>query len=167
MPIININGTNVPIPDQGGSPAWGQSIIQAFQLIAEALTVSVGPADVPPQVYVLSSNANTNLEIPNLSFSTTTVRGAVISYYVYRTTSDTTVTESGEIVVSYNADCPVNNKWNISREFTGGDQNNSGQGARCTFDITDVGQVRISTTLLSGTGYEGYISFSAKAILES
>lgn len=107
----------------------------------------------------MSSNVNTNIDLPNLSFPTSTVRGAFISYAVYRNTSTTTVTESGNLIVNYNPTAAIGQKWEISNDFIG--------DANVSFNITDVGQVQFSSTLLAGTGHNGTITYQAKAVLQS
>lgn len=157
MPIVNIQGTNINFPNSGDSPNWSAAVDQFAVAVAAALASFVGPADIPPQTYVMVSNANTNVSLPNLSFSTTTVQGAIINYSVYRNTNINTATETGEIIINYNATNPVNNKWEISREHAG--------DSFVTISITDVGQVQFSSPALAGTSFNGKITYQARAIL--
>ena len=110
----------------------------------------------------MTSNANTNVSLPNLSFSTTNVVGAIIDYSVFRNTTGSgavTETQTGSIVINYNATNPTGNLWEISDEHVG--------IANTTFSITDVGQVQFSTIAITGTGYNGFVTYQAKAILQS
>lgn len=154
-----MQGTPISIPDSGQSPNWSAGVIEAFQAIAAALAQFTGAFDVPPQVFTLTSNVNTNIDLPNLAFPTSVVRGAEISYTVFRTTSTTTVAEEGSLQVIYNPDNSIGNKWEISRDYTG--------DAKVTFNITDVGQIQFSSALIAGINHEGTISFQAKAILQT
>jgi hypothetical protein len=156
---ISIQGTTINIPSSGESPNWSPAIIEAFQAIAQALTQVVGAFDISPQTYIMTSNSNTNVDIPNLSFPTSTVRGAFIKYTVYRNTTLTTVVEAGTIYVEYNPSASVGQKWSITREYVG--------DAKVTFNITDVGQVQFSSTALTGSTHNGIISYSAQALLQS
>jgi hypothetical protein len=156
---IQVNGTIVNFPASGESPNWSSAVIQFAQLVAAALAFSVGPFDVPPQVYVMTSNANTNVNLPNLTFPTSTVRGAIVIYSVFRSTNLSTVSETGQIYVNYNPTFPVGKKWEISNDHVG--------NANSSFTILDVGQLQFSTTLLAGTGFSGTITYQAKAILQS
>ena len=156
---ITINGTTIQFPASGQSPNYAPAIIEFAQLVEAALNSFVGPFDIPPQVFVMTSNANTNVNLPNLAFPTSVVRGAIISYSVYRQTDSLVITETGEIVVDYNQTNPVGNKWEINKDFVG--------DAQTTFNITDVGQMQFSTSLMTGINFVGSISYQAKAILTS
>lgn len=155
---INIQGTIVNIPTSGDSPNWAPAITLAFQLIANALQAFVGPFDVSPQVYVMVSNVNTNANLPNLAFPTSEVRGAFIRYSAFRMTTTDTVSETGNIIVTYNPDGPIGQKWEISRDYDG--------DAQITFNVTDVGQIQFSTTLLPGASHTGAITYVAQALLQ-
>lgn len=156
MPAINIGGSIIQFPDSGTSPNWAEAIIQFAQVVENSLANVAGPFDIPPQQYIMVSNANTNVDIPNLEFPVSEVRGAFIRYSVFRTTSTTTVAESGTIELIYNPDGSVGNKWERSREYTG--------DAQVTFAVSDTGQVNFSSALLSGTGHAGTIVYTAKAL---
>ena len=75
---------------------------------------------------------------------------------MYRNTSSTTVTETGNLLLTYNEANTVGSKWQLSRDFVG--------NANVSITITDAGQIQITTTALSGTGYNGFISFSGRAL---
>lgn len=108
----------------------------------------------------MTSNANTNVDLPNLSFPTANVQGAIISYSVYRNTAaPTTITETGTLMINYNSTFGSGLKWEISREYIG--------DAQVTFNVTDVGQVQFSSALISGSGHNGKIVYQAKAILQT
>jgi len=163
MPIININGINVSVPDSGTSPNWSSSIIQAIELIAEALTISAGPFDIPPQNFVMTSNVNTNVPIPNLEFPVSAVQGSIIFYGVQRSTNSTKVSQSGILILNYDPTQSPGNLWQITDEFA----SSSSSGADITFTVSDVGQLQFSTTSISGTGHQGTINFRALAVLNS
>lgn len=158
IPII-IQGTTVNFPASGDSPNWAPAVIQFAQLVSAALSFFVGPFDIPPQTFVMVANVNNNVNLPNLSFPTTQVKGAIISYSVFRSTNTNTVSETGTIYVNYNPTFPVNQKWEINKDFIG--------NANITFNITDVGQIQFSTTSLAGTSFAGSITYQAKAILKN
>jgi len=158
IPII-IGGTTINIPSSGESPNWAPAIIEAFQAIQNTLNSFAGPYDVPSQIFVMTSNANTNVSLPNLTFPSSNVQGAIITYSVYRNTSSVTATETGQIFINYNATNPTNSKWEISQELVG--------DAQVSFNITDIGQVQFSSVLLAGTAHNGIISYQAKSITNS
>lgn len=160
MPSINIRDTVINFPDSGTSPNWAPAVIAFAQAVEDALNLLVGSADVSPQNYTIDAfNPVTSQNIPNLLFSTSIVRAAFIRYSVYRTTSLSTVTETGTIIVVYNASNPVSNKWEIIQYKTG--------DASISFAITDTGQMQFTTTTLAGTGHAGKIAFAAQALLQS
>lgn len=156
---INIQGTLINFPSSADSPNWAEALIQFAQAVELALSTVVGPFDIPPQIYVMTANVNTNVPLPGLSFPTSNVQGALIEYTIFETTNTNTASEFGTIEVTYNPNGPVNNKWDISREFTG--------SSPVTFTITDTGQVQFSSTALPGINFQGTIGFTAKALLNS
>lgn len=157
---ITIGGTVIDFPSSAQSPNWAPGIIQFAQAVESALSTVVGPADIPAQTLNIDSyNPGTDVIIPNLSFSTTSVLSANIRYSVIRTTSMTTVAEAGNISIVYNSTNPVNSKWEIERDYVG--------NASISFTITDAGQVKFSTTTLSGSSHTGTISYAATALLAS
>jgi hypothetical protein len=156
---ITINGTIVNFPSSGDSPNWSPAVIQFAQLVAAALQFSFGPFDIPPQTYTMTSNVNTNVALPNLAFPPSEVQGAIINYCVFRNTNSTVASETGQIFVNYNSSFPTGQKWEISTNHVG--------IAQITFSISDVGQVQFSTTSITGTGYTGFITYQASAILNN
>lgn len=157
-PIV-IQGTTIQFPLSGNSPDWSPAIILFAQLVAKALSGVVGPFDVSPQVFDMTANVNTNVNLPNLAFPTSAVRGAFIRYSVFRQTSSASGSETGMLIVTYNANNPVNQKWEMIRDFTG--------NASITFNITDTGQIQFSTTVLAGTSHVGNIAYTAQALQNS
>lgn len=160
MPRIIIAGTPIDIPNTGAAPVYSEPIIKAFQAIEEALSGVVSTGDISKQSYTLTASQNpaANVTITGLAFATSAVRAAVIRYSVFRSTTTSSVAESGQIYVNYNASRPVNQKWEFSQDYTG--------DASITFDITDDGQVRFTTTAIAGTNHTGLITFTAQAFLQ-
>lgn len=156
---ITISGTTIQFPGSGQDPNWASAVVQFAQLVADALSIVVGPFDVFPQIFTLVSNVNTNVNITNLSFPTSNVRAAFIKYTAYRNTNSTTVTEAGNIIIVYNPSNSVGSKWSLNQVFTG--------DASITFNVTDTGQVQFSTTSIAGTSHVGSITYSATALLNA
>lgn len=160
MPTIEIQGTEIEFPNTSSSPDWSEAVIQFAQAVEEALASVVGAFDVAPQALVIDAyNPGTNVDIPSLSFPTSSVRSAFIRYAVFRDTSSTSAYESGELLVVYNPDGPINNKWEVGQRLLG--------DGKITFNVTDTGQVRFSTTALAGSDHTGKLTFVAQAILQS
>jgi len=159
MPTITISGTPIEFPNTATSPDWSESVIQFAEAVELALQSAIGEFDVPPQVFTLPNNVNTNLDLPNLSFSTTEVRSVTIEFAVFRST-DSNITEAkGRLNMLFDDD---SNNWLLQREDDVGNIT-----SEVTFNVTNQGQVQISTTSLVGTNYQGVISYSAEALQKS
>jgi len=156
MPLITVSGTPIQFPDEASSPSWAEAVIQFCQVVANSINSVVGPYDVAPQQFVIDSYNPGSADIPNLAFSTSTVRAAYIRYSVYRTTNSTTVSETGQMIIVYNPNNPVGNKWEIAKDRVG--------DASISFSVDDTGQFSFTTTALSGINHSGNITFSAQAL---
>lgn len=152
--VVTIQGTPIEFPTTGESPNWAPAIVEFAQATQEALEVSVAPGDISSRVVVLTSEINALVPITGLSFSSGTVRAAVVSYSVIRISDTQTKAESGNILVLYN-----DTGWSISRDYFG--------DADCTFNISPGGQLLITTPAIGGTYSSGSISFSAKALKQT
>lgn len=160
MPTLIIAGTVIDFPNTSASPQWAPGIVQFAEVVTEVLSSLVGSFDVVPQQFILDTVPNSvDTAITNLSFSTTEVRSALISYAIYRNTNTTTVTEAGQLNIVYNESESVGQKWQMLRE--------SDSDALVVFSIDDGGQVFINTTALGGVSYNGFVSYSAKALQNS
>lgn len=158
--LINIAGTPIQFPTSAQSPNWAQAVTDFAKAVEGALSSYVGPYDIPPQVLNIdASNPASNIDLPNLAFPTSTVRSAFIRYAVFRQTDTVTVAESGNLQVVYNPANPVNNKWEIARDYVG--------DASVTFTISDIGQVKYSTATIAGSSHTGQITYVAQSILQS
>lgn len=160
MPIINIQGTVINFPDSAASPQWAEAIDQFAVAVEGALSSVVGAFDVSAQALIIDPyNPGTDIDIVALSFPISSVRSAFIRYAVFRSTTLTQAYESGELLIVYNPNGPINNKWEIAQRLVG--------DGKITFSITDAGQVRFSTTALSGSNHSGKLTFVAQSILQS
>lgn len=164
MPKITIKGTIIDLPSSGASPNWSTGIIEAFQAIADAVNSVTGTYDVAPQVQNIdANNASSNIELNNLIFPSVDVRAVTVYYTVYRKTDASgppdgqEVTESGTLELNYNNARPVTQKWELVR---------SGQSdASIDFNVTDLGQIRFTTTALTGINHTGIVAYRAISIL--
>lgn len=157
MPQINIRGTIIDFPDSAESPNWAPAVIQFAEEVAAALDLIIGPFDVAPQVLNIDAyNPGVNVNLPNLAFSTTQVRGAIVNYSVFRQTDSNKAAESGLFIIVYNPDGPVNNKWAIAQQKV--------NDASISFSITDNGQFQFTTTSIAGLNHTGRVTYYAKAL---
>lgn len=159
MPQLIINGTVIDLPESAESPNWAPAIIQFAEAVTAGLAIAIGTYDVAPQAFTIDAfNSATDVDITNLSFPTANVRAVFIHYSVYRTTDSATAYEAGDMIAMYNPGNPVNQKWALSHgNKTGGD-------GQLTFNVTDNGQFRFSTTPLAGANHQGKIIFDARSL---
>lgn len=157
---INISGTLIDLPSSSASPNWSPAIIEAFQAIADALAAFTGPFDVPPQVQPLDAyNPGINIDMQNANFPTSDVRSVELIYAVYRQTDSSNATEAGTLRAVYNANNPINQKWEVSR---------IGQGdALIDFNFLDTGVVQFTTQAIAGANHAGTLTFQAKSLLQN
>lgn len=167
MPVINIQGTPINFPDSAASPNWAPAVIQFAQLVANALSAVIGAYDVSPQVFILDpfNPTSSPTNVPSLSFPTTNVRAAFIKYSVFRTTSTTTSYQAGNIIVVYNPNNSVGNKWELIRDTVGKDSVSYPEDIY--FTITDAGQVQFTTNALPGINHVGRLTYTAQALVQS
>jgi hypothetical protein len=158
--IITIQGTVIAFPTSGEPQNWSEPVVDFATAVEGALAGIVGPADIAPQLLDISAfNPGTDINLPNLAFSTSVVRGAFIRYAVYRTTSTTTVAEAGYITIVYNPTNPSGFNWETANTHVG--------DAQVSITVTDTGQVQISTAALSGINHSGTCTYAAQALLQT
>lgn len=160
MPKITIAGTVIDFPESSQSPNWAPAIIQFAKTVEDALSVVVGSYDVGFQTLNIDAyNPGININIQNLSFSTSVVRSFEVVYSVFRTASaPTTIAyETGVLRAVYNPNNPINNKWEISTEKTG--------DGKIKLIVTDLGQVQFTTEQIGTINHTGTLSFKATALL--
>lgn len=153
---VVINGTTYSIPQQGENPPWGEDLSDVLNAIVTVLNSSVGSADILTTSFTVANNQSSAANVTGLSFDTTEVRSAIISYSIYRSTSLSELSECGHIFATYKSTA---NSWEFTPVGTG--------DAGVTFSITSAGQVQYTSTNLSGTSYVGKLKFSAKAFLQT
>lgn len=159
MPTITILGTPVNFPNTGRSPVWSETVIQFAELVEEALSGLTSTGDIAKQAFILNSSHNSasDVVLTGLSFNVATVRAAFVRYAVYReVTQPNSASESGEITLIYNANNPVNQKWQPMQERVG--------DASISFTVDDNGQFTFTTTSIGTGTHSGFILFTAQAL---
>lgn len=157
MPLLVINGTPINFPNSAASPDWSPAVISFAESVTSALNNIVGTYDVVAQQFNLTPVPfSVVTPITNLAFSTAEVISAIIEYAVYRNTNTTTLSEAGTLTVVYNVTNMTGEKWQMLRE--------TDSDASVIFTIDDSGQVYINTTTISGTSYNGFISYRARTL---
>lgn len=158
---ITIQGTEIEFPESGESPDWGEAVEEFAIAVEGALDGVAGAFDVSPQVMNIDAYNPTSsaTDVSNLSFSTATVRAAVINIAVSRQTNTTKATEISVLQIVYNSSNSIGSKWEMTRECTG--------DGSITYTITDAGQIQFETATVSGSSHTGILSYSARALLNS
>jgi len=152
MPKKLIIGTDeFEFPEQGDSPDWAEQVTDWATAVTEALTTVQQPNDILTQAALIANLQTTPASIPGFSFDTSEVVAINAEYIVIRRTVSPAVNmvESGFLSGNFDG-----TNWTISRRQQG--------EAGIEFSITPGGQVQYTSTDISGTSYEGVISFKAK-----
>lgn len=163
IPII-IGDQTILFPNSAASPDWSQAIIAFAQAVAKTTSATAGPYDIPATTFTINNSASAT-NITGLSFQTPTagspaaigVSSAQIRYGVYQTTSTQTLTETGIINVSYNPENP-SGIWDISQI------SNDTSNSLLVFSILDSGQMQYTNGTVTGSNYQGFITFAAQSL---
>lgn len=153
---LTINGETYQFPSNGDSPSWGESITDWAQAITNAVNSAVGNGDIIQTVVTINNNQTSSTNVGGLVFDTSTVRGAIVDYSIYRTTSSVELVEVGTMYLSYKS---VANTWELC-------QVGMSTTAGVTFTVSPSGQVLYTSDNQSGTSYTGTMSFRARALLQ-
>lgn len=156
---ITIAGQVITFPGVNQDPNWAQAIVEFAQAVAEALEATVGTYDVVPQIYTMTANSNSNVDIPALSFPTGQVQATNVRYSIFRQTTTNSEAETGTLQLVYNPNGGVGEKWEMSRSFVG--------SSTVSFAVDDSGQISFSSSALSGSDHIGRIAFSASSLQQS
>lgn len=160
--IIEIQGTPIEFPSTGESPNWAPAVIQFAQSVEQALLAGGSPYDIAPQVYSIPADnyPTSDIEIPNLFFSSLLVRSAVVSYslfFIGPSPLSTVTSETGTLTCFYNG-----STWTLTRDYVGEAINGTVQ-----FVISSSGQISIKQGLNLAGYTDSKISFSAKTLAQN
>lgn len=154
-PLV-VNGQTYNYPENRDSPSWGEEATAWASAVTGVLVGVISSGDIAPTTATIANNQVVAANVTGLSFDTSTVRGAFVEYSVYRVTTSvgaTEVVETGTIYLAYKSTANV---WDIATVGTA--------GAGVTFSITAAGQVKYTSTNMTGSTYSGTIKFRARAI---
>ena len=165
MPKIQIGTDIINFPNNGSDALWSPAVIQFAEAVADTLAGIVSPYDVTPKVQTLDNDQNPSLELVGASFDGGLVRKFSLSYAIYRTRSDSSlsISEAGTLTGTFNTDTV---SWEIQDEYIGDRQANSLPYHKFTIGSEKV----FLETAAIGSPYDGInskISFSAKTELVS
>lgn len=126
--------------------------------VPSALAVKTYADNIPSSIIVnqtsftIANNQSSAADITGLLFNPTLFRAVKIEYAIYRqtNTANSARAQMGQLRFVYNTQSAT---WFVSDDFTG-------QDAGVTFSITSSGQIRYTSTNISGTNYSGNLKYS-------
>ncbi|MEO0273436.1 MAG: hypothetical protein ABIM30_10225 [candidate division WOR-3 bacterium] len=154
MISVTINNKTFNIPEQGQEPGWGEDVTAYLVELANVINFLTAPGDIINSVSIINNNVTTPSDVLGMQFSNANTRSARVTYQVKRQVTGNILIQSGTLYLDWN---PQTSSWTITEDFTAGN-------AGITFSVTASGQVRYTTTNMTGSGYQGEISFSAKTL---
>ncbi len=167
MGKIQIGTDIINFPNNGSDALWSPAIIQFAEVVADTLSGIIGPFDVTPKVQTLTNDANASppLALTDATFDGGNVRKFSLSYAIYRTRTDSTlsISEAGTLTGTFNTDTI---SWEIQDEYIGDRQANGEPYHKFTIGSEQV----FLETVAIGSPYDNInskISFSAKTELVS
>lgn len=154
---LTIDNVTYNYPGPGEDPGWGEDASGWAEGVTDVLNTLLGPGTIVETTINLNNNQTTSEDVNGLIFDISTVRSAIITYSIYRTSTDTPTgtVETGQLHIVYDN---LATDWLMSQERTG--------DAGVTFEIDSLGQVSYtSTNIDSGSGgYSGTMKFTAATI---
>ena len=153
---LTILGTTYEFPQNGDAAAWGEAVTAWAQAVTEFLTLIIDPNDILPTEENILNDQSADVIVKGLVFNSAEVRAANITYSILRSTDDFDVVETGTLLLNYDADAPVNEKWQFTQT--------TNDDAGVILSVTDAGQFYYKSNDLTGANYSGTIRFSAKVL---
>lgn len=153
---LEVGGVTFQFPTNNGIQ-WGNSVTNWAIAVTDALQSVVVPGDIGPTTLAsIGNNITTPTNVTNLNVSIATVRAFIVTYYIYRgrgTPDNSEYTEVGTMRGVYK---PTAGTWDLDNTYTG--------DADVEFSITQSGQIRYTSSNISGTGtYFGSMRFRLDA----
>jgi hypothetical protein len=157
---ITIQGNVIDFPTSGSSPNWAPAVVDFAQAVETALESAIGEYDIAPQSLDILNNQASAQNLAGIAFPSTAVRSFALNYTIYRSTATpTSKAEVGTLTAVFN---DLQNDWVVQRGFSGDDS-----GVTFTIDNTsNAGQLKYTSSNISGASYSGKITLSAKALLK-
>lgn len=153
---VNINGTTYNLPTQSESPPWGDDLDALLQALIAVSTSAIGPADILTTNFTVANNVAAPTNVMGLSFDTSTVRSAIVSYSIYRSSSTTEMSEAGQMLLTYKSTAGT---WELAQYDVG--------SSGVTFTITNAGQVQYTASNFGGINYVAKMKFKATTFLQA
>ena len=150
---LTVNGNTYSIPENRENPGWGEELTSWMDAITDVAAGITGVGDILQTSVTIANNTASATNLAAFTFDPGTVRGAEITYAIYRNTSASELAEFGKIYLVFKT---VAGTWDLSQTFAG--------SSGVTLTITSLGQMQYTSTNMAGTGYAGTIKYFAKAI---
>lgn len=155
IPVV-ISGATYDLPQQGQNPPWGDDLSSLILALINIANSSSGPSDILTTNFSLANNVAAPANVTGLFFDPSTVRSAIISYSLYRSTNSNEVSEAGQIIITYSSTAGT---WELAQYDVG--------ASGVVFSITNSGQVQYTSSNVIGASYSGKLKFSAKSFLQT
>lgn len=151
---LSIKGVTYRYP-VSNDEQWGTDATDWAIAVTDALgTVSVDGDIAPPsssQASILNNQASA-ANVTDLVFDSSSVRGAIVHYYIFRKHDTTEIMEVGTLTLRY-----VNSAWTFSQEYQGDDTG-------VVLTITAGGQIQYVSDNRVGAPYTGVMKYRAFAL---
>lgn len=151
-------GLFAEIPQRGytqTSPSWWNAL-QAAGAFLEGL-VGAGAGAIAPTDFTFANNEGSATSITGLAFDDTVCLSARVWISVRRSTTTNEIRSEVEIWLNYSV---KNSEWQIVDVI---DHSLAGSPCGLVFSVTAAGQVKYTSSNLSGSSYSGASIFSATA----
>jgi len=153
---VIINNISFEIPEVG-EENYGEELTAYLVEIANVLNTTQGPLDVTTTDFTFVNNQATPANVTGLSFATSNVAQATITYVITRD-NGTKITEAGEMY-AFQGD----SGWELSRGNAQSDSTLFDGDCGIEFSITSAGQVQYTSQDYSGQ-ISGVITFKASTM---
>lgn len=155
---LTVNNIPFEYPTSGDEPGWGGPATDWATEVTEVLNNVIGPDDILETSFNLE-NGQTDQNVSGLVFNISSVRSAIIEYNIFRSSDSEPngLLEAGEIYIAYNT---LTSSWIIASGSVVGN-------AQVSFSITNLGQIRYSSSDIGSTNYSGLMKFKARALSQT
>ena len=153
--VLIVNNTPYNYPTSGDEPGWGNDATGWAEGVTNVLSDLLGPNDILETAFNVANNQTSFADITGLIFNAASVRGADISYSVFRVSTANPFghTEKGTIQLIYDN----NLGWSVN-------QGNILGSSGVTFTVIGTGQVQYKSTDIGSLNYIGTMKFRAKSL---
>lgn len=160
MSKVNVNGKVFNIPDPGKEPNWARDLRNWILEVSAVLESFFGLGTITETQSIIENNISVAKNVAGMTFNPALTKSATVEYRLYRKTASTSeLSEKGVMTVYYSEVDPLN-KWRLTREIT------SGNATLVYFDIDNNGQIKYTSSNISGSNYDGYVRFKTSTIMK-